>query len=104
MLACTALMANLPIAVSGTLIVILALHGGLKSPVGGSLLVVSSRARFGLPLEGRFDLRLSGGTHIGPFWVELAFSDRPGSRLLILKDQITEPEWRWLCLTLREAV
>jgi hypothetical protein len=104
LLAFTALMANLTVAVSGMAFVALIVHFRLRYPVNGTLLIVSAGACFALPLEGRFNLTLSGTTRIGRFWIELVFSDCPKSRFLVLKDQIQEPEWRRLCLILREGV
>ena len=97
-------MANLPAAVAAATIAALILHFRLRNPVCGALLLVSGRGRFALPIEGRFNLTLSDTTRIGSFWIELVFSDCPNSRFLVLKDQFQEPEWRRLCLILREGV
>ena len=97
-------MANLPNVLAGVAIAGLGLNFWRLYPVRGSLLVISGRARFALPLECRFDLGLCNTTRIGSFWIELVFSDCPNSRFLVLKDQIEELKWRRLCLILREGV
>lgn len=98
------LMANPPPALGGVLMLVLAVHFKRRYPVRGGLLIASPGGRFALPAAGRFDLRLAESTRIGFFWAELVFSDRPGSRFLILKDQLTEPDWRRLGLILRERL
>jgi len=95
-------MANPPPAVGIGLLPAVAWHFRRFHPVRGGLLIASPGGRFALPAAGRFDLELTDSTRIGGFWAELVFSDRPGSRFLILKDQLAEPDWRRLSLTLRE--
>ena len=97
------LMANPPPAAAIALMLALALHFRRLYPLRGALLIASPGGRFGLPAAGRFNLGLADSTRLGAFWVELAFDDRPGSRFLILKDQLTELDWRQLCLILREG-
>lgn len=97
-----ALMASLPPAAVIVLLPVLAWHYRRFYPARGGLLIVSGGGRFALPLAGRFDLELAASTRIGAFWADLAFSDRPRSRFLILRDQLQEPDWRRLSLTLRE--
>ena len=97
-------MANAPPTAGGVLLLVLAVHFERRYPVRGGLLIASPGGRFALPAAGRFDLRLTESTRIGSFWAELAFSDRPGSRFLILKDQLTEPDWRRLSLILHERL
>jgi hypothetical protein len=96
-------MANLPFVAAGLGLGALALHFRARYPVREALLVVSGRRRFALPVDGRFDLELRADTHFGAFWAELVFSDCPNSRFLIVRDQMSEPEWRKLCLILREG-
>jgi hypothetical protein len=96
------LMANPSPVVGAGLLAALAWHFRHFHPVRGTLLITSPGGRFALPVDGRFDLELTSSTRIGAFWVELVFSDRPGSRFLILKDQLAEPDWRRLSLILRE--
>lgn len=103
-LAGSVFMANLPLAAAGLGLGALALHFRARYPVRQALLVVSGRARFALPAEGRFDLGLRADTCFGAFWAELQFSDRPNSRFLIIRDQMSEPDWRRLCLILREGL
>lgn len=97
-------MASLPVIVAVLALGALALHFRARYPVRGALLVVSGRRRFGLPVDGRFDLGLRADTRLGAFWVELEFSDRPNSRFLVIRDQMSEPEWRQLCLNVREGL
>lgn len=97
------LMANPPPAVGAALMLGLAAHFRRLFPLRGALLIASPGGRFALPAAGRFDLTLAEATRLGGFWVELAFSDRPGSRFLILRDQLAEPDWRRLGLILREG-
>jgi hypothetical protein len=98
------LLANLPSVAAGLGLGALALHFRARHPVREALLVVSGRGRFALPAEGRFDLGLGADTRFGAFWAELQFSDCPTSRFLIVRDQMSEPEWRRLCLILREGL
>lgn len=98
------LMANSPAAVSGGLILVLCLHFRLRYPINSSLLILVAGGRFSLPAEGRFDLMLDEATRVGSFWAEIVFSDRPNSQFLLLRDQLPEPDWRRLCLILRELV
>jgi hypothetical protein len=102
-LALAVFMANLPYSVAGLGMAALAVHYRLRYPVCGALLLVSGHNRFALPCEGRFDLDLSARSRLGGFWAELVFTDRPNSTLLLVRDQLSEPDWRRLGLILREG-
>jgi hypothetical protein len=97
-------MANLPIALTACGLGTLALHSRVRYPARSALLIVSGQRRFALPAEGRFDLGIGANTCFGSFWAELQFSDRPTSRFLVVRDQMSEPDWRQLCLILREGL
>lgn len=103
-LAAAVLMANLPFALTACGLGALALHSRARYPARTSLLIISGQCRFGLPVEGRFDLGIGANTCFGPFWAELQFSDRPTSRFLVVRDQMSEPDWRQLGLILREGL
>jgi hypothetical protein len=103
-LTATVLLSNLPLVAEGLGLGALGLHFRARHPVRDALLVVSGRARFALPAEGRFDLGLGADTRFGAFWAELHFSDCPTSRFLIVRDQLSEPDWRRLGLMLREGL
>jgi len=83
---------------------LIALHARSRYPTRQKLIVVSPAGRFALPAEGRFDLRLTPATRIGGFWVELVFDDRPGSPVLLIRDQFTDLSWRRLRVALREWI
>jgi hypothetical protein len=96
-------MANLPWFVAGAAVGAVLLHALLRNPVCSALLIVGGDGSFGLPLQGRFDLRLGARTRFARSWADLVFSDCPRSRFLILSDQLPEPDWRRLCLILKEG-
>lgn len=97
-----ALMANPPVFPGAAWLLAVGLHYRLRFPVRGALLLVGPDGRFALPAEGRFDLALDGASAVSDCWAELVFRDRPRSRLLLLRDQVTDSDWRLLCLALTE--
>jgi Membrane-bound toxin component of toxin-antitoxin system len=103
-LAFAVFMANPPPAAALVLLIALAWHFRRLDRSRGELLIAGPRGRFALPAAGRFDLALAGSPRVAGFWIELSFSDRPGSHFLILRDQLTEPDWRRLSLILRERL
>ena len=87
----------------GILVLLIELWRGLRrAPDRRSLLIVSAGARFAMPGEGRFDLALAPGSREGPGWIELEFTDRPGVRTTLLRDQLDAADWRRLGLAIRE--
>jgi Membrane-bound toxin component of toxin-antitoxin system len=96
------LMANPPPAAGFVLLVALVWHFRRLRRGRGELLIAGPRDRFALPAAGRFDLALAASPSVAAFWIELSFSDRPGSHFLILRDQLAEPDWRRLSLIFRE--
>ena len=81
---------------------LLAYHYRARRPASCSMLLVAADGRFALPDEGRFRLRLAGTTCLAGFWAELAFEGLPG-RVLLLRDQFTDSDWRRLVVVLRES-
>jgi len=74
-----------------------------RRPASIGLMLVCHGGQFALPEQGRFRLMLAEPAGIGPFWVRLVFTDRPGSQILLLRDQLPELQWRRLGLMLREG-
>jgi hypothetical protein len=81
---------------------LIALHGRLRRPREPSVIQITSEGRFGLPEEFRFDLDIAPGSREGPGWLLLEFPDRPGRRLLLLRDQLDADAWRELRLRIFE--
>jgi hypothetical protein len=81
----------------------LILHFRLRSPDSVRILIVSDGSIFCLPQEQRFGLRLTAASRQGPGWFSLVFSDRPGSPLLVLRDQLDDSGWRHLRLALHHS-
>jgi hypothetical protein len=79
----------------------LILHFRLRQPGSVRVLIVSDGSSFCLPLEQRFGLSLSAASRQGSGWFSLVFSDRPGTPLLVLRDQLDASGWRHLRLALR---
>ena len=71
-------------------------------PGGSRSIVVTTEGRISLPDEGRFDLPLAADSRAGPGWLALVLPDRPGRRMLVLRDQLSAPAWRALQLAVRE--
>jgi hypothetical protein len=78
------------------------LHARGRRPTVCAALAVTADGRFALPDEGRFDLALAPASRSGPGWLILVFADRPGHRMLLLRDQLDAPAWRALRLAVRE--
>jgi hypothetical protein len=99
-LALSAFMVSGPVGIVA--LPLIALHGRLRRPAEPSVIQVTPGGRFGLPEEFRFDLAIAPGTREGPGWLLLEFSDRPGRRLLLLRDQLDADAWRELRLRILE--
>jgi hypothetical protein len=101
-LVATVFLVHLPMVPGCCLSFLAGLHAGLRHPIRRALLVVSPGGRFALPAEQRFNLALAPATRVGGFWVELVFDDSRGSRLLLIRDQLTDSSWRRLRMALCE--
>ena len=82
-----------------TVLGILALRRGPAPP---SVILVTADGRFALPDENRSHLLLTPASRSGPGWLQLSFSDRPGPRLLLLRDQVDPEAWRVLRIAILE--
>lgn len=68
-----------------------------------TVISVTPDGRFTLPNENRSDLTLTRESRSGLGWLQLSFSDRPGERLLLLRDQVDAPGWRVFRIAIREG-
>ncbi len=94
------LMANPLVAAAALPLVVW--HARRRRPESPGLIVISG-SRFALPAAGRFNLVPGPGCRAGSHVVELVFTDRPRSRVLVLRDQLGAPEWRRLRLSVLES-
>jgi hypothetical protein len=81
---------------------LIGLHALRRRPAVCTSLAVTADGRFALPEEGRFDLALAPASRSGPGWLILVFADRPGRRMLLLRDQLDAVAWRSLRLQVTE--
>lgn len=81
----------------------LAVHFRWRRPTTCGLVLLGPDGEFALPAEGRFRLRLAPQTCYSGHWAELVFLQAP-CRILLLRDQFTDSDWRRLIIALRESV
>jgi len=102
-LALTVIALSLALYVSGPLLLAVVVHGYVQVPTSGVLLMRSGADRWSLPERRLFDLRLAPGTSFSTLWVRLVFAGEDAPRpVLLLKDQLTDEEWRQLQVAVRE--
>jgi len=103
LLLAAALATPAPASLTGVLAGAVLLHGAVRYPRAARPLIVYIAAGiWALPTTGRFDLRLTAATAVGPGWVSLHF---PGNRpLLLLADQFTPDAWRRLRAAVGESL
>ena len=89
-------------AFGAVVLAVLALHYRFRRPRSCPMLLIAGDGRFSLPSEARFGLRLGPATCLSTFWADLELEGRPG-RLLLLRDQFTDSDWRRLIVALRES-
>lgn len=83
---------------------LLALHGLARRPAPPPVVIeITPDGRFGLPDENRSNLTLTRESRSGPGWLRLSFADRPGQRLLLLRDQVDAGGWRLLRIAIQEG-
>jgi hypothetical protein len=75
-----------------------------RRAAAATVIVVTADGRFGLPNENRSDLTLTPASRSGPGWLQLSFSDRPGQRLLLLRDQVDARDWRVFRIAILEGL
>lgn len=81
----------------------LLLHACVRRPrASRPLLVYLPPGVWALPAAGRFDLRLTAATAVGPGWARLDFG--PGGSILLLADQFEPGAWRRLRAAVGESL
>lgn len=82
---------------------ILAVHAALRFPESRVRLGRSGDGRWSIPARGLYDLNLGSGTCFSSAWVLLELvSDDRRLRLLLLRDQFGDRDWRRLQVAVRE--
>jgi hypothetical protein len=100
-LALSALMVSVPAGIA--VVLLLFLFSRRRRQATPTVIAITPDACFGLPNENRSDLTLTTASRSGPGWLQLSFSDRPGQRLLLLRDQVDDRDWRVLRIAILEC-
>lgn len=101
LLALSAFMVSAPAGiVVAALLGLLALRRRQSTPI---VISVTADGHFALPNENRSDLTLTPLSRSGPGWLQLSFSDHPGRRLLLLRDQVDDGAWREFRIRILES-
>lgn len=74
-----------------------------RRQVAPAVIAITPDGCFAVPDENRSNLTLTTESRAGPGWLQLSFSDRPGKRLLLLRDQVDARDWRVLQIAILEG-